>query len=382
MIRALQIGCVWPSEHGGGGDRVFAELARYLPAKGIGLEALFAGEASVDGSMAATLSSFGEVTDGTRARWLGARRALAARAASGQFDLVASHFALYASAAAGWLRRVPHVVHFHGPWAAESRQEGGGRLSALAKWSVERAVYRTADRFIVLSQAFAVLATREYGVPRAQIRVVPGSADLQRFQVTSSRSEARDRLGWPQDRRVIVSVRRLVRRTGVDRLIEAMPAIASGQPDAVLYIGGTGPLLPALRQRVQDLGLAERVTFLGFVPDEQLPYVYRAADLNVMPTTALEGFGLTVVEALAAGTPSVVTPIGGLPEIVAPLAPDLVLRSAEVPEIARGVVDALAGRLWLPGDAECRAFAASRYSSELMASRVAGVYEEIAGRGA
>ena len=204
MLRALQIGCVWPSEHGGGGDRVFAELARYLPGKGIGLEALFAGAASVDGSMAATLSSFGEVSDGTRARWLGARRALAARAASGQFDLVASHFALYASAAAGWLRRVPHVVHFHGPWAAESRQEGGGRLSALAKWSVERAVYRTADRFIVLSQAFAALATREYGVPPAQIRVVPGSADLQRFQVAASRPEARERLGWPQDRRVIV----------------------------------------------------------------------------------------------------------------------------------------------------------------------------------
>jgi glycosyltransferase involved in cell wall biosynthesis len=181
---------------------------------------------------------------------------------------------------------------------------------------------------------------------------------------------------------VIVSVRRLVRRTGVDRLIEAMPAIAAGQPDAVLYVGGTGPLLPALRQRVHDLGLAERVTFLGFVPDEQLPYVYRAADLNVMPTTALEGFGLTVVEALAAGTPSVVTPIGGLPEIVAPLAPDLVLRSTEVPEIARGVVDALAGRLGLPDDAVCRAFAASRFSSDLMASRVAGVYEEIAGRSA
>ena len=143
MMRALQIGCVWPSEHGGGGDRVFADLARYLPRQGVGLEALFAGAASVDGSMAATLSSFGEVSDGTRARWLGARRALAARVASGQFDLVASHFALYASAAADWLRRVPHVVHFHGPWAAESRQEGAGRLSALAKWSIERVVYRT-----------------------------------------------------------------------------------------------------------------------------------------------------------------------------------------------------------------------------------------------
>jgi glycosyltransferase involved in cell wall biosynthesis len=378
MIRALQIGCVWPSEHGGGGDRVFADLARYLPGMGVDLEAVFAGAAAVDGPMDATLSSFGALSDGTRARWLGARRVIADRAGSGRFDLVASHFALYASAATGWLRRLPHVVHFHGPWAAESRQEGGGRLSALAKWGIERAVYGTADRFIVLSQAFASLAARDYGVPPAQIRVVPGSADLPRFLVDATRAEARLTLGWPADRQVIVSVRRLVRRTGVDRLIEAMPAILAGRPGAVLYVGGTGPLLPALRQRVHDLGLDHHVTFLGFVPDEQLPLVYRAADLNVMPTTALEGFGLTVVEALAAGTPSIVTPVGGLPEILAPLAPDLVLRSAEVPEIARGVVDALTGRLWLPADTECRAFAASRFSADLMARRVADVYEEVA----
>ena len=103
------------------------------------------------------------------------------------------------------------------------------------------------------------------------------------------------------------------------------------------------------------------------MPDEQLPLVYRAADLHVMPTTALEGFGLTVVEALAAGTPSIVTPVGGLPEILSPLAPELVLRSADVAEIARGVVDALSGRLWLPDEQRCRSFAVERFSADLMA---------------
>lgn len=328
MIRALQIGCVWPSVHGGGGDRVFADLARYLPAQGVGLEALYAGAAEVSEPLQATLSSFAASTDGTRARWLGARRAMAARAASGEFDLVASHFALYASAALGWLRRVPHVVHFHGPWAAESRQEGAGRLSSLAKWTIERGVYRSADRFIVLSEAFATLAAREYGVPAAQIRVVPGSADLQRFTTHMSRAEARTRLGWALDRPVLVSVRRLVRRTGVDRLIEAMPEVAARHPGVMLHVGGTGPLLPSLTGRVRALGLDDHVTFHGYVSDDDLPLFYRAADFNVLPTTALEGFGLTVVEALAAGTPSLVTPIGGLPEVVRPLAPDLVLGSA------------------------------------------------------
>lgn len=377
-MRALQIGCVWPSEHGGGGDRVFADLARHLPSHGVELEALFAGPAGRDRVDGATLSSFGSLSDGTRARWLNARRAIEARAAAGGVDVLASHFALYASAALRWLTRVPHVVHFHGPWAAESRQEGAGRLSSLLKWGIERGVYRSADRFIVLSQAFASLAARDYGVPAAQIRVVPGSADLARFHTTGSRADARAALGWPGDRHLIVSVRRLVRRTGVDRLIDAMPVVAARHRDVHLYVGGTGPLLPALRQRVRDLGLDGHVTFLGYVPDERLPLVYRAADLHVMPTTALEGFGLTVVEALASGTPSLVTPIGGLPEILMPLAPELVLRSADAAEIARGIVDALAGRLWLPDEQRCRSFAESRFSAGLMARRVADVYQEIA----
>lgn len=375
-IRALQVGCVWPSERGGGGDRIFADLARYLPAHDIGLESLVAGPAPVETRLGSTLSSFAALTDATQVRWLGARRAIAERVNSGTVDLIASHFALYASAGIGRLRRQPHVVHFHGPWAAESREEGSGRFSALAKWSIERTVYRSAARFIVLSNAFAQLAMQDYGVPADRIRVIPGAADLTRFMIPIDRLEARRQLGWPDDRRILVSVRRLVRRTGVDRLIEALPQIRAQVPDLLVYIGGTGALGAHIARRVRDLGLEDCVTMLGYVADEQLPLVYRAADLNVIPTIALEGFGLTAVEALAAGTPSLVTPIGGLPEIVADLSPALVTRSAASLDIARGVIDALCGPTPLPTSDRCRAFAAERFSAELMASRVAAVYAE------
>jgi glycosyltransferase involved in cell wall biosynthesis len=377
-MRTLHIGCLWPSEHAGGGDRVLADLAKYLPQHGIGLEAVVAG-APADSARpsAAAVSSFGDASAGTRARWLGARRAVCARVDSGTVDLVASHFALYASAALDRLRRVPHVVHFHGPWAAESKQEGAGALSRLAKWGLERMVYASADRVIVLSEAFAALAEREYGVSARQLRVVPGAADLQRFMVEEDRSEARRVLGWPADRRILVSVRRLVRRTGVDRLIEALPALVSAVPDVLLFVGGTGPLLRPLNDRVRELKLEPYVSFLGYVPDERLPFVYRAADLNVLPTTALEGFGLTAVEALAAGTPSMVTPIGGLPEVVSSLSSALVFRSAGVTDIADGLIAALAGTIPLPSDTACRAFALERFSADTMARRVAAIYEEV-----
>jgi glycosyltransferase involved in cell wall biosynthesis len=145
----------------------------------------------------------------------------------------------------------------------------------------------------------------------------------------------------------------------------------------LLFVGGTGALRGALERRVAELGLEHAVTFLGYVKDEDLPLTYRAADLNVIPTIALEGFGLTAVEALAAGTASMVTPIGGLPEIVSPLSPHLVLASAEVADIARGLIDALSGRVTLPGDAACRAFAVERFSARQMAERVAAVYNEL-----
>jgi glycosyltransferase involved in cell wall biosynthesis len=385
-MQTLQIGCSWPSERAGGGERVLADLVRYLPMHGIGLETLVAGPVDRAGSSGSVVSTFGEVTDGTRTRWLGARRAVRARLASGGVDLVASHFALYASAALDDLRRVPHVVHFHGPWAAESREEGAGRLSGAAKWGVERMVYASADRVIVLSEAFARLAERDYAVRPDRLRVVPGAADLRRFSVAQDRLAARRTLGWstpdkspgwPIDAPTLVTVRRLVRRTGVDRLVQALAAIVAATPAVRLMVGGTGPQLPHLREQVAALGLERHVTFLGYVPDAQLPLVYRAADINVLPTLALEGFGLTAVEALAVGTPSMVTPVGGLPEVVSPLSPSLVFASTEAHDIAAGLTSALTGRTPLPTATACRSFALAHFSAEHMAQRVAAVYGEV-----
>ena len=74
--------------------------------------------------------------------------------------------------------------------------------------------------------------------------------------------------------------------------------------------------------------MANHVRMLGSSRDADLPLYYRAADLSVVPTVALEGFGLVAAESLAAGCPALVTPVGGLPSVVADLSPDLVLEDA------------------------------------------------------
>jgi glycosyltransferase involved in cell wall biosynthesis len=91
----------------------------------------------------------------------------------------------------------------------------------------------------------------------------------------------------------------------------------------------------------------------------------------------LEGFGLVAVEALAAGTPSMVTPVGGLPEVISGLSPDLVFASASVEDIAQGISGVVSGSIALPSSSACRSFAAEHYSVSRMVAEVADVYREV-----
>jgi glycosyltransferase involved in cell wall biosynthesis len=377
-LRALQLGLEWFTHGAGGGaSRVMADLVRSLPSVGVAVCGAVAGPADVEALTDGCVESFGVHGAWIGRRLLGARlvvdRLLRARA----IDVVAVHFALYAAPCLDRLGSVPLVMHFHGPWAAESRREGNGRAAVAAKYAVERMVYRRAARVIVLSDAFAAVVRRDYGIPEERLRIVPGSTDVARFAVRETRAEARLRLGWPNDRKLLLTVRRLAARMGLGGLIEAMVAVARAEPRVLLHIVGCGPQEGALRQQVEQLQLSQHVRFLGFVPDPELPLVYRAADVNLVPTTELEGFGLTAAEALAAGTPSMVTPVGGLPEVVSKLSRALVFRSSSPSDLAEGLIGVLSGAVVLPDARQCASYAADHFGAERMAAEVAAVYREV-----
>lgn len=378
MITSLQIGQRWSSKTAGGSDRVFADLYASLPGAGVKFIGAVTGPPELSRTSDGLIYSFASEDSSTLARFGGARRNLSDLMDSMCPDLVASHFALYTAPILDKLSSRPLVLHFHGPWAEESKLEGASSLAVFSKFSLERLVYRRADRAIVLSKAFGALLNRVYGVEENKIRIVPGSVDLQRFEPVGSRTEAREALGWPSDRPIILSVRRLYNRMGLHQLIDSMTTVRKQIPEVLLYIGGTGPIRQSLEQRVNELGISTHVRFLGFVPDENLPLAYRAADMSVVPTAALEGFGLVAAESLAAGTPTMVTPVGGLPEVVNELSEILVFRSGSPQDIAMGLSAALRGEIRMPTDTECREYAVRNFSRELMASRVAAVYREIA----
>jgi glycosyltransferase involved in cell wall biosynthesis len=156
-----------------------------------------------------------------------------------------------------------------------------------------------------------------------------------------------------------------------------MSEVRRRAPDALLLIAGKGALSGELEARVRSLGLEGNVRLLGFVPDEDLPIAYRAADLSIVPTVALEGFGLIAVESLAAGTPVLVTPVGGLPEVVSDLSANLVLPGSGAGDLADGLAAALMGELTLPDAGTCQSYARDRYDWPVIAARTRDVYAEV-----
>lgn len=379
-MKSLQLGLNWFPEAPGGLDRFYYELISALPGAGVEAFGWVVGSSSAATETQGRIRALGSASDSVLKRLVSARCAIRSSIAEQHPDVVVSHFALHMFPALLSLKGLPLVIHFHGPWAEESRVEGAGRLSVLGKRMLERAVYCRADRLICLSPAFADILVRDYGISRDRIRVVPGAVDVGRFDIPESRSAARQKLGWPTDRPIVLCVRRLVRRMGLENLVEAAARLRSQAPDALILIAGRGAMADALRQKIAAEGLEQTVQLLGFVSDADLPHAYRAADLTIVPSESLEGFGLVAAESMAAGTPTLVTPVGGLPEVVRGLRPEWVLGGTSTEHLAKGLSAALRGELNTPSARECIDYVRSNFAWPLIAARVRDVYLEALGR--
>lgn len=370
-LRILEVGMQFDPSRGGA-DRYFAGLVEHLVPSGHSVTAVAFGQpkATPPNSQLHQIS-LGSETAGFWARRKSLRDLRQTQKDS--TDLLVTHFALYA-----WplLGLAPHVVHFHGPWAAESAGEGQNSLKVALKRRLESQVYRNAQRIIVLSDAFGDLMKRDYRIPADRMVTIPGGIDLSRFH-SEDRIAARYRLNWPAEGRIILCLRRLVPRMGIDTLIEAFATLASTHPDVILILGGRGSSAGALQKQSEALGLGNRIRFAGFLPDADLPAAYSAANVTIVPSRELEGFGLITLESMACGTPVLVTPVGGLPDTVRDLDPQLVLEGSDVATIARGLHRFLSQGELFPSSEQCRVHVEKHFAWPKIAARVAKVYEEV-----
>ena len=378
-LRTVQVGMEWFGERPGGLNRVFHELVRHLPDCGVEVRGLVAGSDRVHADSAGRVMGVASHTAALPRRLLRFRAEAAALLRDDPDAIVVAHFALYAAPLLGLLRdrRRRFVAHFHGPWAQETAAEHVHGLVTRIKADVERAVYRRADACIVLSSAFGRILHDSFDVPWEKIHVIPGGVDCARFATAATRAECRAQLGWPRDRRIVLAVRRLTHRMGLSQLIAAVGMLRARVPDVLVLIAGTGRLDAELRTQIARAGLEEHCRLVGFIAEADLPAAYRAADLSVVPSVALEGYGLIVPESLAAGTPVLVTPVGGLPETVTGLGPGLVFADVSADAIARGIGDALTGVVPMPSAEACREYARQRNDWPVVVAQVRRVYDGV-----
>jgi phosphatidylinositol alpha-1,6-mannosyltransferase len=155
--------------------------------------------------------------------------------------------------------------------------------------------------------------------PGGELVQLSGGVDAAHFSPEASGVRHREELGLA-GRRVVVSASRLVRRKGQDRLLKAWPALLRQHPDAALLIIGDGHHRAALQRTVRRLRLEPHVRFAGAVADELLPEYLAVGELFALPCrtmwwgTQVEGLGLSILEASAAGLPVVVGQSGGAPD--------------------------------------------------------------------
>ncbi|MFA5944807.1 MAG: glycosyltransferase family 4 protein [Candidatus Thermoplasmatota archaeon] len=256
---------------------------------------------------------------------------------------------------------IPSVLDFH---FEPSPGTMFGRLAASFYRHIGPRVYPLCSVALVRSLSYGHSSPSLGRVPADRWRVVPNGIDPTRFKP--------DGPARPGD--YLLFVGRLVAYKGVDTLLKAMASLRPGLP---LYIVGEGPAGPALRAQAKALQLD--VQFLGRVPDEQLPPLYRGARLTVLPSVnTQECFGISLVESMACGTPVVASRLPGVAEVAA--VGGLLADPGDAGSLARHLKGALTPGA-LPRGPALAAVAHATYSWDAVTDRLESVYQEIvAGR--
>ena len=253
------------------------------------------------------------------------------------------------------------------------------RLNRLVRKYVERWVLQRCRTVVALSRFSQRRIGEVHGIPAERTTIIPGGVDTETFRPAGDKPSTRRGLRLPTDRVVLFTVRNLVARMGLENLLLAVKAAIPQAPGLFLVIGGAGPLDAALRELAVREGLADRVRFAGFIPESQLPSYYRMADLFVLPTREMEGFGLVTLEALASGLPVAGTPVGGTPEILGRLEPNLLFKDATSASMAETIAACYRKikdhpRQWAELGERCRRFAESHYSWDASADALESLY--------
>ena len=223
--------------------------------------------------------------------------------------------------------QIPHIhtPHSLGWWKAKDMKSLGEGKAANYRFEEriqkEFVLYRSCDHIIVTSEQQAELIEDHYDLPSEHITMIPPGIDEQRFTAVTPMQLEEIRQRLKMSRNDVYVVGRAATNKGYDLIIEALPHLRALQPEArlVLAAGANSDddrkLVDTWKKQAADLGVADAVDWRGYVPDDELANYYRAPGVFALPSR-YEPFGMTAVEAMSCGTPTVLTTRGGLYEQV------------------------------------------------------------------
>ena len=311
-----------------------------------------------------------------------AEKTIRALLAEKPYDLINAHHASSGLAAAAFSRSYPFVFFFHGPWHKEAMSNDGSlkvmRPKFLIRKNIDRCILKRCTAVVGLSDYMLQEASEIHALTRRKFHKIPSGVDVDRFKPANRREDIRKKLSLPVDQVILLTVRRLAPRMGLENLIRAMAIVETMRNDVMLVIGGRGELQDQLNRLIVELGV-KRTLLVGYIDDHDLSGYYQASDLFIMPSVALEGFGLSTLEALACGIPVLGTPTGGTPEILKEVLPDFILPGIEPQDIADGILRQIPHLQDVKLKTRVRRFA-ERFSWERITDSVETLFQELAFR--
>ncbi len=291
-----------------------------------------------------------------------------------RFDLIHAHLptpwsADWSAVVAG-MRKKPLVLTYHNDVVGE------GFADVVAR------IYNASALRHLLGTASKIIVTQPKNVERlrylrnyiSKIAFVPVGVDTHRFKPLDV--ERRNNTLF-----FLSVLDEYHRYKGLDSLLEAVVAVRRRIPDIRLLVGGSGELLDYYRRRAKTLGLERNVEFLGYVPEDTLPFLYNSCSALVLPSIdpSQEGFGIVALEAMACNTPVIVSEITGVAEDVRELRCGEVVELADgeeyVMRLANAIIRVMEKRKWWRFSRVVR----DRYGWSRIARRILEIYEEIGG---
>ena len=296
-----------------------------------------------------------------------------------EYDLIHAHTPTPAiadlAALKNFIKRKPFILTYHNDIGKEDTF--GKIVSSAYNATLGTFLLAHADAIIATSKSYA-MNSKNLKKYHQKVKIIPNGVDINVFHPERDSVKVREKYKLNQDK-IVLFVGRIDYYKGCNYLIRAFADVIKAIPQVHLLFVGAGPLIGELKILAESLNIASKVSFTGYVSDEDLPYYYAACDVFVLPSISFyEGFGLVQLEAMACGKPVITTTIPGVREADANEVASIHVLPKDEKALANAIIELLEDEdLAIKKGGNGRKLVEEKYMWEKIAEMTEKVYKEV-----